>query len=390
MPPPLLALALVAQARAQHFAGRCALDRPKPVAVPCPTQSPALWCTLHRHAPTVGWPGYSRPNGTKHTSDAIFMPASATTGSGQALCHLDRAEFPLITGGNATLAVLTADCPRSGCETIPLSRCCASINSTLELFALFEPQFGRRPYFRETEGSIVLATDRSLANVSLRLHAALPGGVQLDAAVPGGRKWRVPFPLHAMPTEVNELVNISLLIGGAALTKQRRFSRHPPPAADSAITAFQVDHERGGAMRANGVEFVAQGWFNGGYSHQVNGLGAKEWARYFNASEPSYTRRQALNLGAIATHWGARGLNFVRFQGQFLQQSLKTPEQIEDIKVYLDACASAGVFALWDSNIDTIANLGFNGTEDEPWRHLLGNLSVVRDHPAFGGYYACA
>ena len=36
---------------------------------------------------------------------------------------------------------------------------------------------------------------------------------------------------------------------------------------------------RGGAMRANGVEFVAQGWFNGGYSHQVNGLGAKEWAR---------------------------------------------------------------------------------------------------------------
>ena len=185
--PPLLALALVAQAPAQHFAGRCALDRPKPVAVPSPTQSPALWCTLHRHAPTVGWPGYSRPNGTKHTSDAIFMPASATTGSGQALCHLDRAEYPLITGGNATLAVLTADCPRSGCETIPLARCCASINSTLELFALFEPQFGRRPYFRETEGSVVLATDRSLANVSLRLQAALPGGVQLDAAVPGGR-----------------------------------------------------------------------------------------------------------------------------------------------------------------------------------------------------------
>ena len=127
--------------------------------------------------------------------------------------------------------------------------------------------------------------------------------------MPGGRKWRVPIPLHAMPTEVNELVNISLLIDGSPVTKQRRFTRHPPPAAGSAITAFQVDHERGGAMRANGVEFVAQGWFNGGYSHQVNGLGAKEWARYFNASEPSYTRRQALNLGAIATHWGARGLN---------------------------------------------------------------------------------
>jgi hypothetical protein len=27
----------------------------------------------------------------------------------------------------------------------------------------------------------------------------------------------------------------------------------------------------GGALRASGAEFLAQGWFNGGYNHQVNG-----------------------------------------------------------------------------------------------------------------------
>lgn len=59
------------------------------------------------------------------------------------------------------------------------------------------------------------------------------------------------------------------------------------------------------------------------------------------------------------------------------------------MRLYLDECAAAGVYVLWDSNIDTIAVAGFNGTEGEAWTHLIGNLSLVRDHPAFGGYYAC-
>ena len=98
---------------------------------------------------------------------------------------------------------------------------------------------------------------------------------------------------------------------------------------------------------------------NGGYNHQVNGLGAKFYAQQFGVPEPNWytpaaprqlpfrppnatvcTRerekqylsatcesnsvscyerrfeRQSLNLGATAQHWGARGLNFVRFQSQ--------------------------------------------------------------------------
>ena len=30
------------------------------------------------------------------------------------------------------------------------------------------------------------------------------------------------------------------------------------------ITAFQLDHERGGALRASGAEFLPQGWFVSG------------------------------------------------------------------------------------------------------------------------------
>lgn len=52
----------------------------------------------------------------------------------------------------------------------------------VELFALFEPQFGRRPYFHEAEGSVVVLTDRSLEGRALRLTATLPGGVEVGPA----------------------------------------------------------------------------------------------------------------------------------------------------------------------------------------------------------------
>ena len=32
---------------------------------------------------------------------------------------------------------------------------------------------------------------------------------------------------------------------------------------------------------------------------------------------------------------------------------------------------------------------GFNGTNGTAWSELVGNLSLVNKHPAFGGYYGC-
>ena len=43
--------------------------------------------------------------------------------------------------------------------------------STFEYFALLNPAWGRRPYVRESEGSLVVATDRSLFGQQLKLTA---------------------------------------------------------------------------------------------------------------------------------------------------------------------------------------------------------------------------
>lgn len=357
---------------AYPFLGRYAMDGPPgsvemdaPAASSGPAgRQPVTHCQIARHDPNVGWPGYSRPNGSKHTSDAIFMPASRIPGpllllrgtranSSRVRCHLGSAEFPLITSGNATLSVLPPGCPRQDCERSPSPACCTSISGYLDLFVLFEVQFGRRPYFYEQEGSFVVLTDVSLRQQPLRLTATLPGGVLVDANVPGGRRWRIPFSLQQVPTKVTAIVNITLEIGAQhRIVRQRRFARHPPPAQSSGITAFQLDHERGGALRAGGAEFLAQGWFNGGFNHHVDGLGARSYARHLGVSEPGWFIRQSLNLGSIAQHWGSRGLNFVRFQSQvFTDWSSHTPdavreEQLAAFMLYLDECARAGVFVL--------------------------------------------
>ena len=391
--------------------GRYALDGPAGRTVTMAGPSTATHCQIDRHDPNVGWPGYSRPNGTKHTSDAVFMPATALPG-GRVACHMSDSDFPMVTAGNATLSVLVGGCSQAVCEHVPSPACCTNISAYVELFALFEVQFGRRPYFWEAEGSLVVLTDPSLRGQhQLRLRASLPGGVEIDALLPGGRKWRVPFSMAHIPPQTNEAIDITLQVGGDhVITQRRRFVRHPPPPQDSAITAFQLDHEHGGALRASGASFLSQGWFNGGaqacfplrlplailtnsywrragYNHQVDDLGAKFFAQKLGAAEPNWYARQSLNLGSIAQHWGARGLNFVRFQSQvFTDWSSHTSKEVQQqqlaaFKLYLDECAMAGVYVLLDSNIDPIAIQGFNGTNGTEWQELLGNLSLVNRHP---------
>ena len=125
----------------------------------------------------------------------------------------------------------------------------------------------------------------------------------------------------------------------------------------------------------------------------------------------------------------------MRFQSQvFTDWSVHNdPEtrrqQLAGFKLYLDECAMAGVYVLLvrkpqlfcailyqrmiicqdrlatntgrfegrplfiilvqDSGIDPLAIAGFNGTQGTAWTELVGNLSLVNTHPAFGGYYGC-
>jgi hypothetical protein len=58
---------------------RCPLERPVPVDVDIPPGSRLASpprCAIDRK-PSVGWPGYTRPHGSKKTSDAVGMPATA-------------------------------------------------------------------------------------------------------------------------------------------------------------------------------------------------------------------------------------------------------------------------------------------------------------------------
>jgi len=248
---------------------REALERPGSVDVPIPPGAALarpVRCVIDRK-PSVGWPGYTRPNGSKRTPDSIGMPGALLPAGGAVRCQLDRAEWPLLTGGNASLTVDSVN--GSGKSGVPGGR-------AVELFALFEPQWGRRPYLREAEGSLVLAIDAAVGAAALRVLATLPGGVRIDAPVPAGRHVRVPFSLAHVPHAVDELVPITLVVGGSStsafnVTKARRFIRHPPPPSNASFVSWQVDHESGGGLLADGVPFLAQGWFNGGWNHELDG-----------------------------------------------------------------------------------------------------------------------
>jgi hypothetical protein len=371
-------------------ATRAALEQPGDVDVVVPTSarlSNPLRCLLDRK-PCVGWPGYTRPNGTKKTSDGVGMPATLLPPDGPdwraVRCHLSRAEWPLLTGGNASLTVdsINGSGSRGG---VPGGR-------AVELFAIFEPQWGRRPYLREKKGSLVLEVDRSLAvpGLALQVSASLPGDVTIKGAVPAGRRVRIPFSLAEVPSKVDEVITIQLqLPDGTNITKTRRFIRHPPPSSNASLVTWQVDHERGGGLLADGIPFLAQGWFNGGWNHELDSsLGARYFAQHYGVSEPSFFERMILNLGSLAQEWGKRGINFVRFQSQvFPNTAFGFP--VELTTLYLDLAAAAGVFVIFDCSIDTIAKAGFNGTADPVWQELLANLTLVRDHPALAGYYAC-
>ena len=64
-------------------------------------------------------------------------------------------------------------------------------------FALFSPQFSRRPFIREANGSVLLLTDSSLRNQALHFSASIGDGatkVEIAAPVTGGAGGYLPPP----------------------------------------------------------------------------------------------------------------------------------------------------------------------------------------------------
>ena len=178
--------------------------------------------------------------------------------------------------------------------------------STFEYFALLNPAWGRRPYVRESEGSLVVATDRSLFGQALKLSAII-ATFTLSATIPGGQEMIIPFSLASLPASLDAKVNITLALpSGGVVSHMRRFLRVPPPVSSSAATTFQVDHERGGIL-AGGVPYIATGWFAGGYTGEYAGFPLTVSSGLIQSSleqaggEASVRNRQSLGLPLLAS-----------------------------------------------------------------------------------------
>ena len=75
----------------------------------------------------------------------------------------------------------------------------------IEHFAAFAPAFGRRPYFGEEEGAVIIVSDFSFARQTLALSTVV-AGIELFAGAEfeGGGSVRLPFSLARVPARHSE------------------------------------------------------------------------------------------------------------------------------------------------------------------------------------------
>eukprot|EP00947_MAST-08B_sp_MAST-8B-sp1_P001693 g1693.t1 len=327
-------------------------------------------------------------------SGLLVLPATIVS-STEARC-----ELPVLgTGGNTSVCLVTGKVFDKYGPAPPAGRCTAGANNVtyaptyFSRFALFSPAFGRRPYFRETNGAIVVLTDYSTAGMDLTLSATVGGGTTpVSARIAGGTNRSIPFSLGKMPAAVAEDVVITLsgFPDGSSVSHTRRFLRAPPPPAGSTIASWQVDHEIKG-LRVDGHRFVPVGWFGSGGIHESAGMPVEAVVA---PGKVSLERLQMLATASVTTEFARGQINFVKAGP--VPYGDRTTALLT--KEYLDAAAAAGVYVLVQPPIDglALAEAGQivkktgqprNATLFREW--VLGNISMFKDHPAVGGYYGC-
>ena len=151
----------------------------------------------------------------------------------------------------------------TGCrnQRLGAGAACAG-NPCLDFFAAFSAAVGRRPYFDETEGTVMVSTADSMSGVSgLTVSAALQQpAVFLFSRVPikSGTNAKLLFMLTKLPPTVSTNVTIALHWPGQRdIVKTRRFERAPPPANGRSSA---VDHATG-ALLVDGAPFLMTGMF---------------------------------------------------------------------------------------------------------------------------------
>ena len=226
--------------------------------------------------------------GEKEFMNGLIMPAKLVAGADGHGSELECLVQKVITTGNTSVSVAAAD------KTNKVSGDPRWRPAHFEHYAIFQPDFGRRPYVRETEGEIVAAIDESLFGTPLTFSAFIAarpgerGSLINHSATVHGPWFRFSFPLDAasLPTTLYSLTNITLTLPtGEQIVHPRVFARAPPPEQSQSGTGssggggggngtmpvvWQVDASRR-ALLADGVPVIANGWFSGGYDHESAG-----------------------------------------------------------------------------------------------------------------------
>ena len=243
---------------------------------------------------------------------ALLKAAGCAKGDFKAYCG------PQSVANAAPYDVVAGELQRA--ETLG-SKVCASgpyACAYIEHFAAIAPAFGRRPYFGETEGAVVVKSDYSFEGETLTLRVRVSGTDifgRNGTKFAGGRSVRLPFDLTVLPPLVSERVDITVTrADGRVAAKPKRFLRAPPPEGPTqpGIT-IQVDHESigGGGMLIGGVPHVSNGWFGAGLDFMSAGLPQPDAC----AAPRTNGNTNAVNSAgsaSIVSEMGKRGLTFVR------------------------------------------------------------------------------
>jgi len=146
----------------------------------------------------------------------------------------------------------------------------------ITMLPAIEVAVGRRPYVTEQEGSLIIRPSAWLAGQDVRVVAwlGLAGTPLLNGSVQGGATTALPIDLRALPAELTDAAVVAATLpDGTRVTRSVAFVRARPPPAEYTGSVWQVDHRTRG-LRANGLPFVALGWFGTPFSTLYRQLGA--------------------------------------------------------------------------------------------------------------------
>jgi hypothetical protein len=259
-----------------------------------------------------------------------------------------------------------------GAGMLSVSMTNASFSNALPVryAALIDVAIGRRPYFAEAQGSLLLMPSPRLHGLHLRVLAELPCANWSTA-------WEVEianssivltFPFAALPESINN--DLKFTATGFPWRDEpvvvwRRLIRHQLPASDlTAATAAstgpeqtQVDHHIR-ALRVDGQPFVGQGWYvYGGFA----------WAQRNISMLFAPVRRQA-ELGIdLIMPYNLGDFNFT------------------DQRLYLDWCHAAGVKVLYPmvyfAGVVGTQNYGSDWDSPQWLADVRANVTQVMSHP---------